>query len=132
MALVLQQLRQTFAALETAGAVDDAAPPDAVAVGLGIDVSSLPSPSPTSEDDAMGSAARRDTLMSEYVELQRLLAQAAAALERCAAVDESPCHCKAHILPSFVADAVRRLSERNGALRTTGDATTTSRLSWKL
>lgn len=86
VASVYERLQRAYAALEAAGAVGDAAPPEAVAVGAGVDVAVLSSaPSPAAgEGSAAVAQAPADAagLLREYESLQYALAQAVATVER--------------------------------------------------
>lgn len=134
-ARVFARLQHAYEALEAAGAVGDAAPPEAIAIGAGIDLQSLPQPVPGSNGGGSGDPASSATaadLLLQYEELQRTLAQAAAAIHRFVHPATCPlCPALTHCVPCGLFSTARLLSARSGVPRMLAVVTTLSRSSWR-
>lgn len=123
---VFQRLQRAYAALEAAGAVGDAAPPEAVAVGAGVDVAALSPALPLVAGNAGGAlpaASDASSLVREYESLQSAIAQAAAVVERCAKGGRGG-EVVSRVTPSPFSPTVKKLNGRSGVLKTTAAATT--------
>ena len=134
-ARVFARLQHAYEALEAAGAVGDAAPPEAIVISAGIDVQSLPQPVPGSDGGGCGDPASSATaaeLLLRYEELQRTLAQAAASIQRFVPPATCPlCPALAHCVSCGLPSTARLLSALSGMPRTLAVDTTLSRSSWR-